>query len=54
MMKSPLTKLTPPMITKTSPSLNVLDPETDPQDENINDIAVDMPPPKMILDVNDH
>ena len=37
-----------------SPSPNVLDPETDPQDENINDIAVDMPPPEMILDVNDH
>ena len=39
---------------QTSPSLNGLDPETDPQDENINVIAVDMPPPKMVLDVNDH
>ena len=39
---------------QTSPTPTVLDPETDPQDENINDVAVDMPPPEMILDVNDH
>ncbi|GFH44538.1 hypothetical protein CTEN210_01012 [Chaetoceros tenuissimus] len=38
----------------TSPSPTVLDPDVNPQDENINDIAIDMPPSDMIVEPDDH